>query len=374
MTGRELRDAFLRQVDDLGIPIQQARVAAVYEMGGHYAVCAGPDFYEGRCLILATGVAARGQIPGENRLLGKGVSCCATCDGELYRGRNIAVVCESQSLEEDVRFLQSVAGMWNCSAPTRAAWPIHRAATKAGPRPSRGDDRVTGVRWADATLPVEGVFCLRETVAPQALLSGLAMGKRPYPGGPGPAHQPARLLCRRGLHRPPLPVRQGSGRGQCGGAQRAGFPGTTAGGAAMKPGWLGYLGRLAGVLAGNALLAYGVAAVYLPAGLAVGGATGVGLILHTLFGLGHCCVRLCAEPGPAGGRMGLHRAGVCHQHSGRVAGLSSVSGAVAAFARLFTARNRPLRGPCVRGPALWGPAWGLHFGPALPPAAATRWP
>ena len=64
---------------------------------------------------------------------------------------------------------------------------------------------------------------------------------------------------------------------------------------------------------------------------------------------GHCCVRLCAEPGPAGGRMGLHRAGVCHQHSGRVAGLSSVSGAVAAFARLFTARNRPLRGPCVRG-------------------------
>lgn len=74
MTGRELRDAFLRQVDDLGIPIQQARVAAAYEMGGHYAVCAGPDFYEGRCLILATGVAAGGQIPGESRLLGKGVS------------------------------------------------------------------------------------------------------------------------------------------------------------------------------------------------------------------------------------------------------------------------------------------------------------
>ena len=74
VTGRELRDAFLRQVDDLGIPIQQARVAEVYEMGGHYAVCAGPDFYEGRCLILATGVAAGGQIPGESRLLGKGVS------------------------------------------------------------------------------------------------------------------------------------------------------------------------------------------------------------------------------------------------------------------------------------------------------------
>ena len=30
--------------------------------------------------------------------------------------------------------------------------------------------------------------------------------------------------------------------------------------------------------------------------------------------------------------------------------------------------------PLCAGPALWGPAWGLHFGPALPPAAATRWP
>lgn len=175
VTGRELRDAFLRQVDDLGIPIQQARVAAVYEMGGHYAVCAGPDFYEGRCLILATGVAAGGQIPGESRLLGKGVSCCATCDGELYRGRNIAVVCESQSLEEDVRFLQSVAGHVELFCTYAGGLADTPGCHKGRPQAIEGDDRVTGVRWADATLPVEGVFCLRETVAPQALLSGLAM-------------------------------------------------------------------------------------------------------------------------------------------------------------------------------------------------------
>ena len=233
---------------------------------------------------------------------------------------------------------------------------------------------MTGVRWADATLPVEGVFCLRETVAPQALLSGLAMENGHIQVGPGPAHQPARLLCRRGLHRPPLPVRQGGGRGQCGGAQRAGFPGATAGGTAMKPGWLGYLGRLAGVLAGNALLAYGGGGG-LPACRAGSGRRHWRRAdpPHVVWA-GHCCVRLCSEPGPAGGRMGLHRAGVCHQHSGRVAGLSSVSGAVPAFARFFTARNRPLRGPCVRGLLCGGRRGGLHFGPALPPAAATRWP
>ena len=138
VTGRELRDAFLRQVDDLGIPIQQARVAEVYEMGGHYAVCAGPDFYEGRCLLLATGVAAGGQIPGESRLLGKGVSCCATCDGELYRGGTSRWCAKARAWRRTSAFCKAWRAMWNCSAPTRAVWPIHRAATKAGPKPSRG--------------------------------------------------------------------------------------------------------------------------------------------------------------------------------------------------------------------------------------------
>ena len=285
VTGRELRDAFLRQVDDLGIPIQQARVAAVYEMGGHYAVCAGPDFYEGRCLILATGVAARGQIPGESRLLGKGVSCCATCDGELYRGRNIAVVCESQSLEEDVRFLQSVAGHVELFCTYAGGLADTPGCHKGRPQSHRGGRPGDRGALGGCDPPGGGRVLPAGNGGPAGAPIRPCHGKRPYPGGPRPAHQPARLLCRRGLHRPPLPVRQGGGRGQCGGAQRAGFPGTAAGGTAMKPGWLGYLGRLAGVLAGNALLAYGVAAVYLPAGLAVGGATGVGLILHTLFGL-----------------------------------------------------------------------------------------
>ena len=114
----------------------------------------------------------------------------------------------------------------------------------------------------------------------------------------------------------------------------------------MKPGWLGYLGRLAGVLAGNALLAYGVAAVYLPAGLAVGGATGVGLILHTLFGLDTAVSVFVLN-------LGLLVAGwAC---IGREFAINTAAGSLAypvflgAFARLFPARNRPLRGPCVRG-------------------------
>ncbi|MGI6255962.1 MAG: YitT family protein [Acutalibacter sp.] len=53
----------------------------------------------------------------------------------------------------------------------------------------------------------------------------------------------------------------------------------------MKPSAAKYLRRLLGVLLGNGLLAYGIAAVYLPAQLAVGGSTGVGVILYKLLGV-----------------------------------------------------------------------------------------
>ena len=53
----------------------------------------------------------------------------------------------------------------------------------------------------------------------------------------------------------------------------------------MKPAVVKYLGRLLRVFLGNGLLAYGIAAVYLPANLAVGGSTGVGVILYEFWGI-----------------------------------------------------------------------------------------
>ncbi|MGI6255961.1 MAG: NAD(P)/FAD-dependent oxidoreductase [Acutalibacter sp.] len=177
VTGIALRDAFLDQVDQLSIPIREERVAAIYDVGGAYAVCAGEEFYEGLSVILATGVASSKELPGEKELLGKGVSCCATCDGELYRDRPIAVVCDSPALESEVKFLQGLASRVEL-------FPSYEGCTLAGenlrlyqglPQAIEGDERVSGVRYEGTCIPVEGVFCLRESVAPQALLTGIQM-------------------------------------------------------------------------------------------------------------------------------------------------------------------------------------------------------
>ena len=132
--------------------------------------------YDGRTVILAPGVSNSREIPGESRLLGKGVSYCATCDGELYRGKRIAVVCTDPSLEEEVEFLAGRASdVFLCTSYKDCG--VHRdnvRHTVGYPTEILGKDRVSGLICGGETVAADGVFCLRSCVAPSALLPVLA--------------------------------------------------------------------------------------------------------------------------------------------------------------------------------------------------------
>jgi thioredoxin reductase (NADPH) len=67
-------------------------------------------FIEAKAVILATGkpFAKERQIPGEERLVGYGVSYCAVCDGPLYRGRDVAAYGASEEAAEDVMALNQM--------------------------------------------------------------------------------------------------------------------------------------------------------------------------------------------------------------------------------------------------------------------------
>ena len=175
-TGAALNRAFMDQLAAMDIEITEAMVNQIMPMGDHYALLAGPDFYEARALILCTGVSQTGGIRGEAEYLGRGVSYCATCDGGLYRGRTVAVVCGNRRFEHEARYL---AGL----AENVYFFPYYKdpgfiadnvLSPDARPVAITGDERVEGLRLNNGSdLAVDGLFCLRDAIALDTLLPGL---------------------------------------------------------------------------------------------------------------------------------------------------------------------------------------------------------
>lgn len=178
VTGAELNRRFADHAAALGLSPVDKLVTNIMPGKTGYMLLAENELFEARTLLLATGAAAAKGLPGEQELLGRGVSYCATCDGFLYKGKRVAVLCASPRYEHEAAYLSELAGeLW--------FFPLYRGGALEGgnvKRPEKplarilGEKRVSAVALSDGTeIPVDGVFCLRSAVAPAALLPGLAM-------------------------------------------------------------------------------------------------------------------------------------------------------------------------------------------------------
>ncbi len=165
-----------KQLKERGIEITDEKVGGVYALKEKFVLTTqGGNTYEGRTVILACGVESVKQIEGEEAFLGRGVSYCATCDGFLYKDKTIAVVCTTKRLEREIGHLASFA-------KKIYVMPIYKEVevdypnveiVKKMPKRIVGEKRVEKLIFADGELPVDGVFMLRESVAPSALVGGL---------------------------------------------------------------------------------------------------------------------------------------------------------------------------------------------------------
>jgi thioredoxin reductase (NADPH) len=102
----EMREQSLR----FGADLRMEDVDAVSLKGPIKTVTVGDETYQARAVILAMGAAARYlSVPGEQELLGRGVSSCATCDGFFFRDQDIAVIGGGDSAMEEATFLTRFA-------------------------------------------------------------------------------------------------------------------------------------------------------------------------------------------------------------------------------------------------------------------------
>ncbi|MEV0454837.1 thioredoxin-disulfide reductase [Catellatospora methionotrophica] len=108
--GPELMDQLRKQAERFGTEFITDNATRVELTGDVKSVWVGDREYRARAVILTTGSAWRPLgVPGEQELLGHGVSSCATCDGFFFKGQRIVVVGGGDSAMEEATFLTRFA-------------------------------------------------------------------------------------------------------------------------------------------------------------------------------------------------------------------------------------------------------------------------
>ena len=170
-SGPELLTQMRRHAESAGVEFLTGKVLTSVRSGKLWYVSVGTEMYAASALVLAAGVARGKKFPGEAELLGRGVSYCATCDGMLYRNKPVAVVGRSKDAPHEAAYLKSIGCQVVYVAPKRPEGlagdiPFIQANRLA----VKGEQTVTALEADGADIPVNGVFILREAVAPTDLL------------------------------------------------------------------------------------------------------------------------------------------------------------------------------------------------------------
>jgi len=176
LPGTKLRERFLSQVRDAGVTLHRLTVKGVYPENGSFTLQAGEDLVYVGAVVLSTGAPPRDLLPGEERLLGAGVSYCASCDGPLFRGKRVAAVLSGEDPHEILYLAELAERVYLFTPPddTPPPFPSNVEPISESLQAVIGSERVEGVQLASGkTLPVEGVFFFTGRLPVAQLVPGL---------------------------------------------------------------------------------------------------------------------------------------------------------------------------------------------------------
>ena len=110
-TGPELVERMQKQAERFGARLVVDEVVEVdFTQGPPFRLKTYSDEYEAQAVVIATGASPRRLgVPGEDQMIGKGVSFCATCDGFFFRDKHVVVVGGGDSALEEGLFLTRFA-------------------------------------------------------------------------------------------------------------------------------------------------------------------------------------------------------------------------------------------------------------------------
>lgn len=174
--GEELLNAFMQHAESMGVGISTQKAETISELDGIYHILSGNEVIASKTIVIATGIPYKPTLPKEDYFLGKGLGYCATCDGPIYKGRDVVLIGHSSEAESEANFMAEICN--------RVYYlPLYKTIGSLDPRVQLldskpesiiGTDFVEGLKLKDGReTTAQGVFVLGGETAPDRLIPGL---------------------------------------------------------------------------------------------------------------------------------------------------------------------------------------------------------
>ena len=175
VSGVELLRVFQQQAESMGAAFRHGVARQVQPMGDEFMTLIGNDIIMSRAVALCMGAAKPRLLPGEEELLGMGVSWCGTCDGMFYRGKEVAVLSAWNGGVEEAEFLAKLSAKVDYYPMAPHDIPDQRpyALINSKPISLRQEAGRIVLTHAQGETAYDGVFVFRPAVAPDTLLPDL---------------------------------------------------------------------------------------------------------------------------------------------------------------------------------------------------------
>lgn len=176
--GPVLREKFEEHLQEMGITVDRGKVTTIYPQGDVFGLQVKTDMILAKTVIITTGVTFGKLLVGEAEFLGMGVSYCATCDGPLYRGKDVTVIAYTEEAEEEAAYLAEICNKVyyvQQYKELKRTFADNVEIIKEKPLKISGAMNIEVLELEKRNLKTDGIFVIRKAVGPGQLVPGLEL-------------------------------------------------------------------------------------------------------------------------------------------------------------------------------------------------------
>ena len=177
VTGKKMLEDFYNHAVNKGVDVRKNKVYQIFKTGDFFTLNVDNNFIEAKKVIIASGIEKGKPMPGEKELVGRGVSYCATCDGMLYRNKEVAFIADNENAEEDLKFLWEICSKVYFIPLYKFSGELPSNVELINEKPIKvvGENFVEGLEFKDKTINCKGVFIIKESVPVTSLIDGIEL-------------------------------------------------------------------------------------------------------------------------------------------------------------------------------------------------------